>query len=1192
MKWAVLFVFSLSYSNSWAQIPRAKDAPKPKSISESQRCFQLPDDLRIEPVASEPLIADPTAITFDEKGRLFVCELHGYNLEGHLDIVELNKTGKLDRKIRRIPASPKAKAEAHKQFSGTVKLLTDTNGDGRMDRATVWADDLPPCYGMVPARGGLIVICAPDIIFLADRDNDGKPEVRQKLFTGFRVTVMERAINNPRWGIDNWIYVAAGGGGGRITGPHLRQPVTLGDTNFRFKADGSAIEPVLGRCGTFGLALTDYGDRFETTTGRPWLYAVPIAHHYLARNPHTPGPATQAQAGNYQTTYPRSKPHPWRVARSKDPRWVRFYGANEAQANGYFTSACGPMIYRADTLPQEYHQDYFVCEPQQNLVHRCELNRDGAGYKASRAKTEQKSEFLTSTDQWCRPINLFTGPDGAIYVIDMYREIIEDYSAIPRYLQQQYGLIEGSKYGRIWRIVPKNASLPKFVELTSDSLVSMLEHPNAWYRLTAQRLLIESKSKKSVSQLRELITSGETPQSRAHALLTLQGLNALQPGDVIKPLQDAHYAVRTQTLQLAESWLKSEPVRKAVFALSHDANPRVRLQLALTLGEMPEGSGVDTLLTMAKEYGNERWMTSAILCSVANTADALATKLLAEKNLKQARQLLPALSAIIGSRRQNDEIANHLHAFGQHQNAPLIVECLSQLQKGLQRGKKSIQLSTNTRKALKALLTHASNSVRRATLKLAGTLQLGNVPEVLEVFQDLAKQAGDANLKLSQREEAVRLLDTAPLSVLSQVSKTLLNVRQPTSLQLLMVNALSQNADEKVASLLLQNWTAYSPLIRESVIDALFARRNRLESLLTAIEQKTIASTAIDTFRREQLLNHDNAQIAKRAKSIFGNRSTKPDREKLLTRYQQALKNKRNPMRGKELFTQHCAICHQLQGVGQQVGPDLSSVRTRPDEVILVDVLEPSSQMASGFRSYIIETEAGRVFTGVLSSESATSITLKKEKGESHTILRKNIESMRVSETSLMPAEMEKKLEPQDVADILAYLRSSLGPVLQPGHVLFDENRDFVKHLVDGGGKARIVTTDRYQGDIALSITPFQRYSARISGWQYRITEKPKEGEYRYLRLAWKSKGNGVMIELASNGHWPPAGEAIRRYFSGQNTTKWQAKQVSETAPRQWTVITVDLWKDCGSFTLTGIAPTALGGEVLFDRIELLRTLE
>ncbi len=242
-------------------------------------------------VAAEPHVADPVAMDFDARGRIFVCEIHGYNLEGYLDIQELNKTGVLDTAVRRIPANPDAIKRAEQEQYGTVKLLEDTDGDGRVDRSHVWADRLPACYGVVAARDGVIALCAPDILFLADRDGDGRAEVRETLFSGFGLYDMWSRISNPRRGVDNWIYAANGiNSGGTIRGPHLAGEVKIPATSFRFKADGSALEPTSGSASGFGLAIDDWGDRFLVTNQQHALLVAPLAYHYLARNPYYAAP--------------------------------------------------------------------------------------------------------------------------------------------------------------------------------------------------------------------------------------------------------------------------------------------------------------------------------------------------------------------------------------------------------------------------------------------------------------------------------------------------------------------------------------------------------------------------------------------------------------------------------------------------------------------------------------------------------------------------------------------------------------------------------------------------------------------------------------------------------------------------------------------------------------------------------------
>src|SRR5436190_12618285 len=361
LAWTCLIVTLLTFDHHLAAqtglkgIEPAADAPQPKTPEESRASVKLPAGFRLELVASEPLVREPSGVCWDERGRMFVCELHGYNLEGHYDVEELNKTGTLDRVVRRIQADERAKQLAAAGTFGTVKLLTDTDGDGRMDKAEIWADDLPPCYGLCAARGGIIVACTPDIVFLADRDGDGRPEVREKLFTGFTEGILERRLNAPQWGLDDWIYFGTGHGGSQITGPYLKEPVELPRTDFRIKADGSAIEPISGITWGLGFTFTESGERFISSVGWPATYVVPLPWHYLARNPYLATPSLNDQNPPDRRAYPISEPHPWRTRRATDPGFAKYYtdryGVAESVPNGYFTSCCSPLVYKDVTLP-------------------------------------------------------------------------------------------------------------------------------------------------------------------------------------------------------------------------------------------------------------------------------------------------------------------------------------------------------------------------------------------------------------------------------------------------------------------------------------------------------------------------------------------------------------------------------------------------------------------------------------------------------------------------------------------------------------------------------------------------------------------------------------------------------------------------------------------------------------------------
>lgn len=1202
----VYLVFSTTVLQA-GEIELATDAPRALTPEKSVERFQIAPGFRMELVAAEPHLADPVAIAFDARGRIFVCEIHGYNLEGYLDILELNKTGTLDRAVRRIPATEEALKEAEKEQYGTVKLLEDTDGDGRVDRSVVWADRLPACYGVVATRDGVIALCAPDIIYLADRDGDGEADTKETLYTGFGIYDMWSRVSNPRWGPDNWIYAAGAiQSGGTIRGPHLPDDVRLGATSFRFRADGSAIEPTSGNSSGFGLAMNDWGDRFLVTNQQHALQVAPLPHRYLARNPFyaSPNPLVNISTyGHPAHVYPTSQPHPWRLARSKDPEWMKFYGVVEATANGYFTAASGQAIYRADRFSREFRGNHFSVDNAQNLIHRCLLEPNGCMYAAKRPAADEKTEFLTSTDTWFRPVNLETGPDGALYVVDMYRAIIEDYSAIPRFLQQLYveSLIGGANYGRIWRIIPDGAPdqpVPDLTTASTSELISALSNANAWYRNTAQRLLVERGGQSVAPAVADLAATGKTPQARLHAMYTLDGLNSLTPEIVERALEDDHFAVRMHALVLAERWLSERPsLADCLYRMADDSHPRVRLQLALTLGGLKTPEAAETLAKLAARYGNDSWMRAAVLSSSAESASGLlATILGADDASGHSQSLLNPLSSIVGARHRDEEIGGLLTALTKldaDEDAVLLCNCLEGLIEGLGRGKPRMLASVDGQKALRVLLISRSPEVRRLALKAAGLVRLQESQEMQAALAAAGKTALDDSRKLEERVAAMALLAGAPFDMVAPVAGELMEARQPLDLQLAAVEALAAVDDSRVAPLLLDGWQAKTPKLQDAAMGAVFRRQDRLPALLDAIERSAIPRWGLDSARREQLRESPDKGIRARAKALLVDQAIRKDRKEVVSRYVAALAKSRDSKHGKAVFEKQCSKCHRLQEKGHKVGPELSSITRRSDETLVADVLDPSSQITAGFNNYTIVTEAGKIFTGVLAAETATSVTLRREEAKEDTILRKDVDEMAASSISMMPENLEKEVSPQDVAGLIAYLRVAVGPELPAKVTLFDEDRDFVNQLNEGDGRATVETADRFSGDVSLRVTPPQRWSLRIPGWEYRVAEDPQPGEYRYLRFSWKScGGEGVMIELAGGGKWPPADKPIWRYYSGKNTTGWAACEVSAQAPKEWTTVTRDLWKDFGSFTLTGIAPTAMGGDAMFDRIELLRTLD
>ena len=577
-----------------------------------------------------------------------------------------------------------------------------------MDQAEVWADDLPACFGLVPARDGVIVVCAPDIVYLADRDEDGVAEVRQKLFTGFRTGALERRMSAPQWGLDNWIYVA--GGGGTITGPNLAEPVELPRNDFRFKADGSAIEPLNAGTWTFGFALSNAGDRYVISTGSPAIYVAPLPWRYLARNPYVGFGRMTVDVGPGQKTYPTSNPHPWRSRRAGDPGFEELYrtryGAEESAPNGYFTSACSPLVYNDTALPLA--GQLLACEPAQNMVHRAMIGRDGLIPKLRRPESEQQSEFLASTDIWFHPIAMSHAPDGAIVICDFYREIIEDYSAIPRYLQQQYQLKHGEQHGRLWRLTHRdmpNRVLADLDQLSAAEWVAELASPRFWRRQTAKRLLIERRDVSVAPALRKLITRESEANQVISSMHVLDAMNQLHAVELQIALYHSDPAVVVQALRLADQRLNDSDLLNRMLTLVNERDERVLIQLALSLGESTDWRARQSLAILALQSIDLPWMDDALLSALKDGGADLLQAIFQHTGSEQPDANLKAfvarLAEMIANSRDDHALSTAIvSALDGNSNRNLQKSCLAGLRKGFE-SRRRVEIAKRAEAALR-----------------------------------------------------------------------------------------------------------------------------------------------------------------------------------------------------------------------------------------------------------------------------------------------------------------------------------------------------------------------------------------------------------------------------------------------------------------------------------------------------------
>jgi putative membrane-bound dehydrogenase-like protein len=959
---------------------------KPLSPADERATFSVPAGFRVELVASEPNVIDPVAMAFDERGRIFVAEMRGYPNGGV-------GTGFIT--------------------SGRIKVLEDRDGDGFYETSSVYAEGLRFPTGLMPWRDGLLVANAPDLIYL---EKKGDKVERRVLYTGFDVANIQQLLNSLQWGLDNWVHACAGGAGGLISSPEKPSfpPVSLRGRGIRFRPDTpGSLEPTSGG-GQYGLTPDEW-ERWFVATNSQHLRHIILPDAYLRRNASLAVRAVTLdipEHGAACKVFRKSPFEAWRVERTTrragSPDAKRF-PSTELVPGGYVTSGCSPLYYAADLLPADYRGSVLVCDPANNVILRDVLAPKGATFSARRGHAD--CEFLASTDNWFRPVHLTLGPDGAIYVLDFYREVIETPLSLPDDIKKRLNL-ESRARGRIWRITtaPAGTKPPRVALDRADAaqLVAHLADGNLWWRLTAQRLLFQRQDRAAVAPLEKLAAGSPSAVARAHALWTLDGLNALKGDQILDALKDGEAGVREQALRLAEPHLfGSKMLREAVVALVDDPSPRVRFQLAFTLGFVDSPAAVAAMAALARRPDTDSWTQTALLSSASKRAGGLLRRLIDDPAFMRdatASRLafLGQLAALVGTRGVDAELAATLGRLGEagKELTPLQIALLDGLGQGLANSGRP--LSSLWEKPPPAL----AQAVRKAKL----------------LFARAAVQATDEKRAPATRARAVQLLGRGPFAPLAEAAPALLSTRQPPAVQLAAVRALSAHARPEVSGLLLQAWSGVSPAIRREIAEALFARSERLADLVTALEKKQVLAAHIEPVRLAQLRKLPDAKLRARALKVLA-KQVAPERRKVVEDYRAALDLKGDAERGKKAFAKTCAACHRLENVGVQVGADLlSALRNKTSEQLLIDVLDPSREVDPRYLAYQVTTRRGQILTGVIAAETAASLTLRRGEGAEDVVLRSQIESIESTGKSLMPENLETQLTKQDLADVIAYL--------------------------------------------------------------------------------------------------------------------------------------------------------------------------
>lgn len=936
--------------------------------------FKVAKGFIVQLVAAEPDVVDPVAMCFDEKGRLFVCEMRGY---------------------------PNGGVGTGNETRGKIKCLEDKDGDGVFETSRVFAEGLRFPMGITPYKNGILVAVAPDILYLQDTDGDGKADKTTVLYTGFNLANIQQMVNGLQWGLDNWIYGSAGNDGGTITSKEKDVPaVSLRGRGLRFQPwRPGSLEPTSGG-GQFGLTADDYQHWF-TATNSEHLKQIVLPDHYLRRNPYLAVPQVTiniAEHGAAAKVFRISPFEQWRVERTtrraNGPDAKRF-PANELVPGGFITSACSPLIYTGDMFPEPYRGN-FVCDPANNLIHYETLSPKGSVFTAKRLDPDR--EFLASTDNWFRPVHLSIGPDGAIYVLDFYREAIETPLSLPDDIKKSLNL-ESRGRGRIWRIAYdgfKPARFPDFSKLSAEQLADELVSTNQMRRLMAQRLIVERQMKDVIEPIRERMAKSRGNPSRANLLWTLHGLGVHTDRVVLPVLADPTPGNREQALRLAEElFASSAELRLEAARLIYDPDPRVRLQAALSAGALDPKTAAGLLATILMRDGRDPWIQAAALSSATNCSLRL-TELLSEYS--GHGPLLLKLAAMIGAKGDQTEIVKLLSRIAEGKGGTSLLEGLGQ---GMRSGRASFA----------SWWTMPPAGAEAAMAKLR------------DRFEKSAAILKDESKPDAERIAAANLLALGPFELAGPALAEVLVPASSSDLQLAAVRALAAHTDAKVGELLLAKWSGYGPALRREVLDLLLARPERAQSLLDAIEKKQVSLSELDSTRIAFLKGHPNTAIRTKTAKLY-NVLSKADRVKVIAEYAAALELKGDTAKGKDVFKNNCSACHKLDGVGHEVGPNLlAALPNKSGEDLLAALFDPNREVDPRYVNYHAITADGRTLLGIVATETPTSITLRRADGAEDTILRKDLESLRSTKLSLMPEELEKKLTKQDAADLLAYLK-------------------------------------------------------------------------------------------------------------------------------------------------------------------------
>ena len=1039
----------------------------PQKPADTLKALEIHPDFTMKLVAAEPMITKPMNFDWDAAGRMWVAETPEYpngrrGMRPDYRGKEWKDHGGVD---------PAVGTQDRKALD-KISILSDSDGDGVMDKKVVFYEGLELVTGLVFHKDGVIVTQAPDILFLRDTDGDGKCDKVEKLYTGLGTFDTHAVINNPRWGWDGWIYATQGYAKGEVSsGDGSKKLGRSLDGVVRFKPDGSAFEQYSSKgSNTWGLCITGDNRLFYTqpTCGEILMQAV-LPEYALARG----------KVGNtpsYHVVERSVKTFPALT-------WEQMAYVQIDQV-GAFTAAAGCAIYDGGTWPAEYNGGYFTTEPTINIVHHAVLTPKGSSYTASKQPGREETEFIRSKDMWWRPIEARVGPDGALYIGDFYNQaVIHNDTRGPDHNKVNAAVRPDRDhyFGRIWRVDHKDAKKIKVPDLSKAGVAELakaLEHPSAHVRMTASRLLVEAITTRELGRQTDVteertfrqgvgksvgdLCAAPMPETRIAALWTLYRMFPFVAVDFAKrALTDPEPSVRRNAANILEDHVahvapKAEAASLAVAAKKFDlpasaltdSNPQVRLAAlrCAAAGELGDQLA-KALIAAWPKFDDDFQRSAAVAAALQNPAASIAAALDSADPAPLA-PLVAQLADSIGRKNDTDAAAKLVVALAAKPASADALKgaMLDKLNRSL---KAAPEMTPELSAALAKLLVSGANA---SVLPLAAKWDKAGAlkAEVAKLSGSLLAAVADTKADDATRLAAARSLiglRGSDAAILPAVVKQLAAAGTP-GFQRGLIAALGETDDASVGAALSAAYAKMPADVQTPAFDTLLKRADWTLAFLDELGRqpsRLSGQTAVPAVPGQagspsattggtpvflltptnaaRLRTHPDKGVAKRATEMLTelNPLAKAKKE-AIAKLLAVVEGKGDPVKGKALFTTTCATCHKYGDIGADLGPALTGMGAHGAGELLGAIVDPNAEVDPTFYAWNLETKDGQLFAGVIASENAASITLKSLAGVQEVKVA-DLKSRVNTGRSLMPEGFEG-LGGEALRDIIAFMQS------------------------------------------------------------------------------------------------------------------------------------------------------------------------